>query len=45
MTEMLTKRGFGFIEVLSPCPTLYQRCNKMGDGLDAHQRSGAHQGR
>jgi len=35
MTEMLTKRGFGFIEVLSPCPTLYQRRNKMGDGLDA----------
>jgi 2-oxoglutarate ferredoxin oxidoreductase subunit beta len=21
--------------VLSPCPTLYQRRNKMGDGLDA----------
>ena len=35
MTEILTKRGFGFIEVLSPCPTLYQRRNKMGDGLDA----------
>jgi 2-oxoglutarate ferredoxin oxidoreductase subunit beta len=35
MTEMLGKRGFGFIEVLSPCPTLYQRRNKMGDGLDA----------
>jgi len=35
MTEMLTKHGFGFIEVLSPCPTLYQRRNKMGDGLDA----------
>ncbi len=35
MTEMMNKRGFGFIEVLSPCPTLYQRRNKMGDGLDA----------
>src|ERR1035438_3966690 len=23
------------IEVLSPCPTLYQRRSKMGDGLDA----------
>ena len=22
------------MEVLSPCPTLYQRRNKMGDGLD-----------
>ena len=28
------KKGFCFIEVLSPCPTLYQRRNKMGDGLD-----------
>jgi 2-oxoglutarate ferredoxin oxidoreductase subunit beta len=35
MSEVLAKRGFCFIEVLSPCPTLYQRRNKMGDGLDA----------
>lgn len=35
MTELLTKKGFGFIEVMSPCPTLYQRRNGMGDGLDA----------
>jgi 2-oxoglutarate ferredoxin oxidoreductase subunit beta len=35
MTEVLSKRGFCFIEVLSPCPTLYQRRNKLGDGLDA----------
>jgi 2-oxoglutarate/2-oxoacid ferredoxin oxidoreductase subunit beta len=35
MQEMFAKKGFGFIEVLSPCPTLYQRRNKMGDGLDA----------
>ncbi len=34
MSEVLKKRGFCFIEVLSPCPTLYQRRNKMGDGLD-----------
>jgi 2-oxoglutarate ferredoxin oxidoreductase subunit beta len=34
MSEVLRKRGFCFIEVLSPCPTLYQRRNKMGDGLD-----------
>lgn len=34
MTEVLAKRGFSFIEVLSPCPTLYQRRNKLGDGLD-----------
>ena len=35
MKEMLSKKGFGFIEIISPCPTLYQRRNKMGDGLDA----------
>jgi 2-oxoglutarate/2-oxoacid ferredoxin oxidoreductase subunit beta len=35
MQELFVKKGFGFIEVLSPCPTLYQRRNRMGDGLDA----------
>ena len=35
MEEILKKKGFCFIEVISPCPTLYQRRNKMGDGLDA----------
>jgi 2-oxoglutarate ferredoxin oxidoreductase subunit beta len=35
MTELLLKKGFGFIEILSPCPTLYQRRNQMGDGLAA----------
>ncbi len=35
MSEMFARRGFCFIEVVSPCPTLYQRRNKMGDGLDA----------
>jgi 2-oxoglutarate ferredoxin oxidoreductase subunit beta len=35
MQEVFSKRGFCFIEILSPCPTLYQRRNKMGDGLDA----------
>jgi 2-oxoglutarate ferredoxin oxidoreductase subunit beta len=34
MEEMLKKNGSCFIEVLSPCPTLYQRRNKMGEGLD-----------
>ena len=33
--EAFKKKGFSFIEVISPCPTLYQRRNKMGDGLDA----------
>jgi 2-oxoglutarate ferredoxin oxidoreductase subunit beta len=35
MSEVMRKRGFCFIEVISPCPTLYQRRNKMGDGLEA----------
>ena len=34
MEEVMKKKGFCFIEVISPCPTLYQRKNKMGDGLD-----------
>ncbi|HEY9141088.1 MAG TPA: thiamine pyrophosphate-dependent enzyme, partial [Bryobacteraceae bacterium] len=34
MEEVMKKKGFCFIEVVSPCPTLYQRRNKMGDGLD-----------
>lgn len=34
MTEILKKKGFCFIEVLSPCPTLYERRNKLGDALD-----------
>ncbi len=33
--EMLNHKGFSFIEVLSPCPTLFQRRNKQGDGLAA----------
>jgi 2-oxoglutarate ferredoxin oxidoreductase subunit beta len=35
MREALLKKGLRFIEVISPCPTLYQRRNKLGDGLDA----------
>ena len=35
MTEMLQRKGFSFIEAISPCPTLYQRRNNMGDGLAA----------
>ncbi len=33
--EMLKRKGFSFVEVLSPCPTLFQRRNKQGDGLAA----------
>ena len=34
MEEALAKRGFSFVEVISPCPTLYTRRNKLGSGLD-----------
>jgi 2-oxoglutarate ferredoxin oxidoreductase subunit beta len=34
LQEMFAKKGFCFLEIISPCPTLYQRRNKMGDGLD-----------
>ena len=35
MKEAMNKRGFSFIEIISPCPTLYARRNRLGDGLDA----------
>jgi 2-oxoglutarate ferredoxin oxidoreductase subunit beta len=35
MAEALGKKGFRFIEVLSPCPTYFQRKNNLGDGLAA----------
>jgi 2-oxoglutarate ferredoxin oxidoreductase subunit beta len=34
MGEALNKRGFRFIEILAPCPTLYLRRNRLGEGLD-----------
>jgi 2-oxoglutarate/2-oxoacid ferredoxin oxidoreductase subunit beta len=34
MNEIFAKKGFCFIEVLSPCPTLFERRNKLGEGLD-----------
>ncbi len=33
--EALGHKGFSFIEVIAPCTTLYQRRNRLGDGLDA----------
>jgi 2-oxoglutarate ferredoxin oxidoreductase subunit beta len=30
----MVKTGFSFIEVISPCPTLYGRMNKQSQGLD-----------
>jgi len=35
MEEAIRKKGFRFIEVIAPCPTLYARLNKLGSGLDA----------
>lgn len=32
--EAFKKRGFSFIEVITPCVTLYARRNKLGQGLD-----------
>lgn len=32
--EALLKKGFTFIEIISPCPTNFGRRNKMGEGLD-----------
>jgi 2-oxoglutarate ferredoxin oxidoreductase subunit beta len=32
--EALRKKGFSFIEIVCQCPTLYERRNKIGDGLD-----------
>jgi len=34
MTEMFSKKGFCFLEIIAPCPTLFQRRNHLGDGLE-----------
>jgi 2-oxoglutarate/2-oxoacid ferredoxin oxidoreductase subunit beta len=34
MVEALKKPGFTFIEILAPCPTIFERQQKFGDGLD-----------
>jgi 2-oxoglutarate ferredoxin oxidoreductase subunit beta len=34
MVEALNKPGFSFIEIIAPCPTVYERGQKFGDGLD-----------
>lgn len=34
MKEALAKKGFSLIEILAPCPTLYSRRNRLGDGID-----------
>ena len=34
IVEAMAKRGFSFVEVISPCPTGYARRNKLGTVLD-----------
>jgi 2-oxoglutarate ferredoxin oxidoreductase subunit beta len=34
MAEAMNKKGFSFVEVITPCPVLYNRLNRLGDGLD-----------
>jgi 2-oxoglutarate ferredoxin oxidoreductase subunit beta len=35
MVEVMNKPGFCFVEIIAPCPTIYSRRNRLGDGLDA----------
>ncbi len=34
IAEAMQKKGFSFVEIISPCPTVYARRNKLGSGLD-----------
>ncbi len=34
IAEAVVKPGFSFVEVVAPCPTVYGRMNKQGQGLD-----------
>jgi 2-oxoglutarate ferredoxin oxidoreductase subunit beta len=34
MVEAINKKGFSFVEIIAPCPTIYERQQKFGDGLD-----------
>ena len=35
--EALVHKGFSFVEIISPCTTLYLRRNRLGDGVDMLQ--------
>lgn len=43
ITEAMQKRGFSFVEILTPCPTAFGRRNKTGDAIEGlkfyHERS------
>ena len=34
IVRAIQKKGFSFVEIMSPCPTYYARMNKLGSGLD-----------
>ena len=34
INEAMAKKGFSFVEILAPCPTCFERRNKLGDGVD-----------
>ncbi|RPJ40659.1 MAG: 2-oxoacid:ferredoxin oxidoreductase subunit beta, partial [Candidatus Latescibacterota bacterium] len=34
LVEAIRKKGFSFVEVIAPCPTLYTRRNKLGTSLE-----------
>jgi 2-oxoglutarate ferredoxin oxidoreductase subunit beta len=34
MVEAINKPGFSFVEIIAPCPTIFERQQKFGDGLD-----------
>jgi len=38
----LQKKGFSFIEVIAPCPIVYGRYNRLGDGLEMMKEMQAH---
>ncbi len=35
--DAIQKKGLSFVEIISPCPTLYGRRNRLGDGLEMMQ--------
>ncbi|RKY84360.1 2-oxoacid:ferredoxin oxidoreductase subunit beta [candidate division KSB1 bacterium] len=37
MEEVLQRKGFSVIEIVTPCATLYARRNRLGDGLNLMQ--------
>jgi 2-oxoglutarate ferredoxin oxidoreductase subunit beta len=34
MIEAINKPGFSFVEIIAPCPTIFERQQRFGDGLD-----------